>query len=183
MRIKQPHIPYISNKIALDLVNSKFLKAVNGIEPIKALISELINSLVKKERQLDEKVNDIINEQEEEIDLMQIDRKNMFWLLKKKLADEYDVLMNYEDRYNALSHDILNKLIDEDLINFSVSENKVKNVIFSSLYSYLKNYEKIEDDVYEKISNYKRKLIPGSEEFDIVYEKLYEEELKRKGML
>ncbi|MBZ7988134.1 DUF507 family protein [Campylobacter canadensis] len=183
MRIKQPHIPYISNKIALDLVNSKFLKAVNGIEPIKALVTELISALVKKEKQLDEKVNDIINEQETEIDLMQIDRKNMFWLLKKKLADEYGILMNYEDRYNALSHDILDKLIDEDLINFSVSENKVRNVIFASLNSYLKSYEKIEDDVYEKISNYKRKLVPGSEEFDLVYEKLYEEELKRRGML
>ncbi|EEP6734028.1 DUF507 family protein, partial [Campylobacter jejuni] len=52
----------------------------------------------------------------------------------------------------------------------------------SSIESYLKIYEKLEDEVYEKISNYKTKPIPGSEEYDLIFEKLYQEELRKKGM-
>ena len=48
---------------------------------------------------------------------------------------------------------------------------------------YLENFQSIEDDVAEKISNYKRKVVPGSEEYDLIFEKLYEEELKRRGMM
>ncbi|ULO00767.1 DUF507 domain-containing protein [Campylobacter sp. RM5004] len=183
MRIRQPHIPYVSNKISLDLLNSNFIKLVNGLEPAKEVITKIITALVLKEKSLDEKVNEILAEQENQMDLMQVDRKNMFWLLKKKLADEYKIQMNYEDRYNALSHAILDALVDEDLINFNVSENRVKNVIYSSMIEYLKTYEDIEDLVYDKISNYKRKIIPGSEEYDLIYEKLYEEELKKRKML
>lgn len=183
MRIRQPHIPYVSNKISLDLLNSNFIKLVNGLEPAKEVIAKIITALVLKEKSLDEKVNEILAEQENQMDLMQVDRKNMFWLLKKKLADEYKIQMNYEDRYNALSHAILDALVDEDLINFNVSENRVKNVIYSSMIEYLKTYEDIEDLVYDKISNYKRKIIPGSEEYDLIYEKLYEEELKKRKML
>lgn len=183
MRIRQPHIPYVSNKISIDLLNSKYIKLANGIEPVKVVVSDVITQLVLKERALDEKVNSILEEQEMQMDIMQVDRKNMFWLLKKKLADEYKIQMNYEDRYNALAHSILDALIDEDLINFTVSENKIKNVIYSSMIEYLKTYEDIEDLVYEKINNYKRKIIPGSEEYDLIYEKLYEEELKKRKML
>lgn len=46
----------------------------------------------------------------------------------------------------------------------------------------LKNFGKIEDDVMDKIDTLKRKLIPGTEEYDMVFEKLYEEELKKRGM-
>ena len=48
---------------------------------------------------------------------------------------------------------------------------------------YLKSYEKIEDEVIEKIEGYKRKLIPGTEEYELVFEKLYEEELRKQDML
>ena len=69
------------------------------------------------------------------------------------------------------------------MIEFQVSENMVKNVIFNSIESYIERFEDIEDKVIEKIKNYKRKLIPGSEEYDIVFEKLYQEELKKIGMM
>lgn len=183
MRIRQPHIPYVSNKISLDLLNSNFIKLVNGIEPVRELISQTITKLVNKEKELDEEVNKILSEQEMQMDLMQVDRRNMFWLLKKQLSEKYGILMSYEDRYNALSHDILNALIDEDLINFNTSENRVKNVIYAGITGYLKIYEEIEDIVFEKINNYKRKIVPGSEEYDLIYEKLYEEELKKRKML
>lgn len=93
------------------------------------------------------------------------------------------MILNNEDRHSNLAHLILKDFIDNDFIQFSVSENRIKNLIFNSIENYLKSYGLIEDEVSEKISHYKRKLIPGSEEYELVFDKLYQEELRKRGML
>ena len=99
------------------------------------------------------------------------------------MAKEYDFVLSYEDRFNNIAHLVLEQSWKEGLIDYAVSENRVKNVIYTAIEQYLENFEGIEDIVAEQIDNYKRKLIPGSAEYDLVFEKLYEEELKRRGML
>ncbi|MCW1359678.1 DUF507 family protein [Campylobacter sp. US33a] len=183
MRIKLPHVPYICNKIVLDMVNSSFIEIKDNIDNLNKSAREILEQDLAQERKLDEKAKELLQEQEEEMELMQVDRKNMFWLVKKKLAPDFGVILNSEDRYNNLAHKILENFVENDYINFNVSENRVKNLIFLSIESYLKIYEDLEDEVLEKILNYKKKLIPGSEEYELVFEKLYQEELRKKGML
>ena len=183
MRIKKAHIPYIANKIVLDIANSSFVDVKDDIEKLKQASMQIIEKDLLKEKSLDERVKELLEEQEDEMEFMQVDRKNMFWLVKKKLASDFGVILNLEDRHNDIAHQILAALVDADFINYDVSENRVKNLIFSSIQNYLKLYENLEDEVYEKITNYKRKLVPGSEEFDLVFDKLYQEELKKRGML
>ncbi len=183
MRIKLPHTPYIAHKIAIDLLNSGFVKLLKGVEPIAKFADEILSSDVKKEKALEERVNELMQDKEDEMELMQVDRKNMFWLIKKKLSAEFGVILTYEDRFSTIAHKILDKLLDENLVEYNVSENRVKNVIYGSIDNYLKTYEKIEDEVLDKIENYKRKLIPGTEEYNLVFEKLYQDELKKRGML
>ena len=167
MRIKLPHVPYVSHKIAIDLLNCGFVKLNKGIEPIVAKASEILTTDVQKERALDERVNELLEKNEDEMQTMQIDRKNMFWL----------------DRFSNVAHKILETIWKSGLVDYSVSENRVKNVIYGSIDEYLKSYEKIEDSVYEMMQNYKRKLIPGTDEYDLIFERLYQDELKKRGML
>ena len=182
MRIKMPHIPYITSKIMLDIANSSFVEIKDQLEKLKPCIEKVLENDLLNEKKLDEKARELLQEQEDEMDLMQVDRKNMFWLVKKKLASQFSVILDSEDRHNRLAHEILNELVENDYINFLVSENRVKNLIFSSIEEYLRIYEKLEDEVYEKISNYKTKPVPGSEEYELIFEKLYQEELRKKGM-
>lgn len=183
MRIGLAHAPYVANKIGIDLADAPFVTCERGLEPIVEAAKEIIIDDVKKERSLEERVAELMEEREEEIEFMRADEKQLFWMIKKKLAPEYDVILNYEDRYNKISHAILDVLITKDFIDFDVNENRVRNVIFSAIESYMKQFEAIEDIVIEKISHYKRKLIPGTEEYDLIFERLYEEELRRRGML
>ncbi|QPH91205.1 DUF507 family protein [Campylobacter concisus] len=183
MRIKLPHVPYVSHKIAIDLLKCGFVKLNKGIEPIVAKASEILTTDVQKERALDERVNELLEKNEDEMQTMQIDRKNMFWLVKKKLAGEFDVILTHEDRFSNVAHKILETIWKSGLVDYSVSENRVKNVIYGSIDEYLKSYEKIEDSVYEMMQNYKRKLIPGTDEYDLIFERLYQDELKKRGML
>ncbi len=182
MRLRLPHAPYVANKIAIDLANSKFVKLTKGIEPVAKIAQEILEEDLKKEHALEEHVREIIEENEEDIEFMLADQKQLFWMIKKRLAPEYDVILNYEDRFNHISHKILDVLKEEGLIKFNVPENRVKNIIYDAIEGYIKAYDEIEDVVLEKISNYKRKLIPGSEEYELIFKKLYEDELKKRGM-
>jgi len=183
MRLSSAHAPYIANKIGIDLTNAAFVEIKRGIDPLIKKIREVIEEDIKKERMLDDRVNELIEEREDEIEFMRADVRQLFWMIKKRLAPEYGVILNLEERYNDISHKILNELWEEDLIDYSVTENQVRGVIFKAIDSYMRSFEQIEDTVIEKISNYKRKLIPGTEEYDIVFERLYEEELRKRGMM
>jgi len=183
MKIRLPHAPYIANKISIDLLNSGFVTLSNGLEPVVKEAQDLIEEDIKKEMSLEEKVENLLEDNEDDMEFMQVDRRNMFWLIKKKLAKEYKVILSYEDRYSDLSHRIMEVLWKNGLLEYSVAENRVKNIIYGAMENYINSFEDVEETVAEKITHYKRKLIPGSPEYDLVFERLYEEELRKKGLL
>ncbi|EAL6676920.1 TPA: DUF507 family protein, partial [Campylobacter jejuni] len=94
MRIKLPHIPYIANKMMLDIANSSFVEIKDQLEKLKVCIIEVLEKDILNERKLDERVKELLEQQEDEMELMQVDRKNMFWLVKKKLAPEFNVILD-----------------------------------------------------------------------------------------
>ncbi len=183
MKIRLPHAPYIANKIAIDLLNSGLITLISGLEPVVKLATELISEDIEKEMALEERVEDLLDENEDDMEFMQVDRRSMFWLIKKKLAKEYNVVLSYEDRYSELSHHILEKAWKDNFLDYTISDNRAKNIIYGAMENYIKNFESVEEITAEKITHYKRKLIPGSPEYDLVFERLYEEELRKKGLL
>ena len=104
-------------------------------------------------------------------------------MVKKRFASECDFILAWEERYNALSHKIMDELIDTSIINFKVSEMMVKNVIFKSINSYARGYKEIENSIIERIKNYKKKIIEDSEEYNLMFSKMFEEELRKQGFI
>lgn len=180
MKIPVPHAPYIANKISIDLLNSGYATFTKGLEPIKECAKIIIEEELEKERSLEQRVEEILEENEDEVEF--VDRRSMFWMIKKKIASDYDVILSYEDRFNNVAHLILDKLWSDDLMNYSVTENLMKNVIYKAIEDYIQGFEDIEQTVIDKIDTMKRRLIPGTDEYSTVFERLYREELQRKGM-
>ena len=183
MRMKLHHTPYISRRISRDLVNCDFVEIRRTRDEITAEIEKILDADIEKEHDLDEKVDEILAEQVEEIEFLNADYRQLFWMTKKRLANEFGVILNNEDRFSDIAHQLMDFLWEEDYIHYTVSDNKVKNVIFDSLSDFMKGFDKADSAVFEKIKNYKRKLIPGTEEYDIVYHRLYEEELIKRGLM
>lgn len=183
MKLRLPHAPYVANKIALDLVSSGYIELGSNMEKISQIAKHFLEENIKKEAALEEKVRLLLEANLEEIEFLRVDERQFFWMAKKKLAEEEGFILAKDDRYSHLSHQILDELIKEEVIDFSVSDTIIKNIIFKAIDGYIKIYESIEDVVIEKIENYKRKIIAGTEEYDMVFEKLYEEELKKRGFL
>jgi hypothetical protein len=182
MKVSLKTIPHISNKISIDLTKSGVVTLTKGLEPVALEAEKVLIENVKKEMALEEKVHEYLDENEEEIEFMLADERQLFFMIKKKLAPQFDVILDYEERFSDVAHKILDELYEEDLIHFDVTENRIKNIIYNAITSFLADSSEIEDAVMDKIRSYKRKFIPGTDEFEILHEKLYREELMKRGM-
>ncbi|MFC3848068.1 DUF507 family protein [Helicobacter baculiformis] len=183
MRLKSNHVSYIVHKIAQDLVRSPLLELKGTLEELTQIVAQVLQKNVAQEAHIDERARELLEDHLDEIEFMRMDERHLFWMIKKELASEEDFALTWEDRCNTISHAILENVLDADLIMFSVSENMIRNLIFKSMDTYAKLYESIEFEVAEKIKHYKRKLPVGSDAYDLVFERMYEEELRRKGFL
>jgi hypothetical protein len=181
--MKLHHTPYIARRISRDLANCDFVEVRKTKDEITEQIKKILEADIDKEHDLEERVTEILDEQEDEIEFLNADYRQLFWMTKKRMANEYGVILNNEDRFSDIAHQILDYLWEEDFIHYTCSDNQVKNIIFASIDDFLKGFELADDAVMEKLKNYKRKLIPGTEDYDLVYERLYEEELIKRGLM
>lgn len=182
MKVSLKTVPHIASKIAIDLSKSGVVTMTKGLESVAHEAEKVLLKSIKQEMALEEKVHEIVDDNEDQIEFYLADERQLFFMIKKKLAPEYGVILNYEERYSDISHRILDELYEEDLIHFEVTENRIKNIIYNSITSFIANNDEIENAVREKISSYKRSIIPGTDDYEILYEKLFHEELQRRGM-
>ncbi len=182
MKVSLSHIPHISSRIAVDLNRSGLVTMTHGLEATARAAEKVLVESVKQEMALEEKVKAIVSANEEQIDYYLADERQLFFMIKKKLAPEFGVILSYEDRYSDIAHKILDELYEEDLINYDVSENRIKNIIYDAITTFIADTNELENAVYEKIKSYKRRVIPGTDEYEILYEKLYKDEVARRGM-
>jgi len=183
MRLKPKQTGYVASKIGIDLANAPFVTMPKGKEAVVAMCKKVIDENLEKERVLDAKVNEMMEANMDEIEIQQVKERELFFMIKKRLAPQYGVIMDYDERYNDVAHTILDELYENYLLEYDVNENQVKNVIFNSFKSFAAAYDEMDDIVYEKIKSMKKEYIPGSLEYELVYERLYEEELRKRGML
>lgn len=182
MKVTLKHVPHIGNKVAIDLNRSSVVTMTKGLEAVSNEAEKVITEDIKREMALEEKVHDMLEANEEEIEFMLADERQLFFMIKKKLAPEFDVIMSHEDRYSNMAHKILDNLYEEDLIHFDVTENRIKNIINDAITSFVVDSSEIESAVHDKLHSFTRKLIPGTDEYEILYEKYYQEELTKRGM-
>lgn len=183
MKIKLHHTDFVSRKLTRDLINCHFIEVRKTKEAIAEEIAKILKQDVHNEMALDERVNEILESQESEIEFYGADYKQLFWMAKKRLANDYGVILSNDERFSDLAHRILDVLWEEDFIHYTVDDNKVKNILLGSLEEFIKGFEAADGAVHEKLKNYKRKLIAGTDEYDLVFQKLYEEELIRRGII
>ena len=183
MRLKAKQTGYVAAKIGIDLANADFARMPKGKEAVVEACKAIIDANLEQEKKLDAKVEEMLEANYDEIEIQQVKERELFFMIKKRLAPEFGVIMNYDDRYNEVSHLILDELYENYLLEYEVNDNQVRNVIFKAFKAFSDAYDAMDDTVYEKIKGMKKEYVPGSVEYELVYERLYEEELRKRGML
>lgn len=78
-----------------------------------------------------------------------------------------------------LSHLIFNQLNQDEEVEFYADPQEIRQQIFKIISDEMKADEAIDAIVRRKIESQKRVIVEGSDEWDVLYRKYYEEETAR----
>jgi len=81
-----------------------------------------------------------------------------------------------------LSHRVLSAIEALDEIEFYDEPNEVRQEIVKILTDLLNEEEKIEQAVRQRIATHKRTILEGGGEWEILYRKYYQDELRKRGV-
>ena len=82
------------------------------------------------------------------------------------------------EKVNLLSHQITEKLASIDEVEFIEDRNTIRLAVVDILMKWLKKEEEVDRAARQKIENQKRAIPEGSGEWDILYRKYYDEEMR-----
>ena len=86
------------------------------------------------------------------------------------------------DKVNKVAHVVTDALADMDELDFVEDRNTIRLEVRKFLEELLNQEEKIDLSARHKIESQKRTILEGSQEWDILYRKYYNEEVKKLGM-
>jgi hypothetical protein len=93
-------------------------------------------------------------------------------------------MMLSEEKITHMSHILLKGLKEREIIEVIEDEGKIRRQIRRSIIEELKLGEEIDEAVRKKLQSYSRKIIEGSQEWEVLYRKFFkEEEEKRRGLV
>ena len=81
-----------------------------------------------------------------------------------------------------LSHQITDVLVASDEVEFIDDRDTIRQQIVQIMTTVLRDEEKIEQEVRKRITSQKKEILEGSEEWDVLHRKYYQEELRRLGI-
>ena len=86
------------------------------------------------------------------------------------------------DKLNKLAHSVTDALAELDAVDFVEDRNTIRLEVRRLLEEVLKEEAKIDAAARQKIESQKRTILEGSQEWDILYRKYYNEEVKKLGI-
>ena len=86
------------------------------------------------------------------------------------------------DKMNKLAHTVADTLAEIDGVDFVEDRNTIRMETRKILEELLNQESRIDAAARQKIENQKRTIMEGSQEWDILYRKYYNEEVKKLGI-
>ncbi len=87
-----------------------------------------------------------------------------------------------EDRQSHFAHKIVDGLYHDDLVDYPDDDDTAAlKQTKMAIVEWVRQEEQIDVQVREKIQSLKREVIEGTNEWNVLYQKYYEEEMKRRG--
>ncbi len=87
------------------------------------------------------------------------------------------------DKIIHLSHLIVNALDDKELVTWLTDKNTLRMETVNMMLEELSVEEEVDQEVKRILRSYKRKIMEGSREWDVMYQKTFEEQMKKRGRI
>jgi uncharacterized protein len=86
------------------------------------------------------------------------------------------------DKVNKVAHVVSDALAELDAVDFVEDRNSIRLEVRRLMEELLNQEAKIDAAARQKIESQKRTILEGSQEWDILYRKYYNEEVKKLGI-
>ena len=86
------------------------------------------------------------------------------------------------DKVNKVAHMVTDALAEMNEVGFVEDRNTIRLEVRRLLEELLNQEAKIDQSARQKIESQKRTILEGSQEWDILYRKYYNEEIKKLGV-
>jgi hypothetical protein len=86
------------------------------------------------------------------------------------------------DKVNKLAHVVSDALAETPQVDFVEDRNTIRLEVRKVLEEFLNQEARIDQSARQKIESQKRTILEGSQEWDILYRKYYNEEVKKLGI-
>lgn len=84
------------------------------------------------------------------------------------------------EKINQLSKLIMDNLDKNEMVDFIKEENDIRLQIVKLITDELKLDDLIDESVRATLASYSKKIYEGTAEWEVMYKKLYEEEMQRR---
>lgn len=86
-----------------------------------------------------------------------------------------------DDKVSHLTHVVLKGLIEKKALTLLTEESAVRREIKRVIVKELTLAENIDEFIHKKLQSYSKKIPEGSPEWDLLYQKFFQEEAAKKG--
>jgi hypothetical protein len=86
-----------------------------------------------------------------------------------------------DDKISHLTHVVLKGLVERGVVTLGDEEANIRRDIKRIIIRELKIVDDIDEKARKKLQSYSKKIYEGSSEWDILYNKFFEEETAKKG--
>jgi hypothetical protein len=191
MILSRAFVAYLAREVSKRLVNGPL--ETGDEEGVRELILWVITDELSVEDRINDEVREILEQYAEYMRRESVSYQEMFKKTKKMLLAERKIIRASgretgdrmklsRDKINDLSHKLAAQLRRTPRIKFKLEWNDVRLEIVRSLTEILLTEDKIDHAARLKIRSQKREIPEGSEEWDILYRRYYDEEMRKYGI-
>ncbi|HDH34416.1 MAG TPA: DUF507 family protein [Nitrospirae bacterium] len=87
-----------------------------------------------------------------------------------------------DDKIRHITHVILKALLKKGAVTPLTDDGTIRREMRTTIERELKIAENIEEKVTKKLESYSKKIYEGSSEWEVLYQKFFEEEVSKKGL-
>ncbi len=145
-------------------------------------IIAVFKKVEEEEKQLDEETKRILKEKMNLLEEADLDYRTAFKVVKTRLAEERKININRRERMNQVANMIRDLIMEDETVEIYEDPPVIRKRVADILRNAIREEENIERAVRQRIREYSKNILEGTPEWNILYRKIYEDELRKKGL-
>ncbi|WP_448588210.1 DUF507 family protein [Thermocrinis sp.] len=182
MRLPEKLVERITDRIIRELTEERIIE-VEDPYVFKKKIMGIFKKAEEEERMLDEKTREILKERMDLVEEASLDYRTAYKAIRNRLAEEMNINTNKRERMNQIAGMIKDLIIEDDSVEIYEEPHVIRARTRNILMEALKEEEEIDREVRERIRSYSKRIVEGTPEWNHLYKRIYEDALRRRGLL